>query len=210
MGLGQNFRDANALQGMPLGMLTKVVLLVADNTQVDVTGVSLLLLSSDNTTAANRTFTLVASSLVGHRLNILFTVGSSMKAQLADSGIQKLNGAWEPSAQYDMIELVSDGTNWVELSRNTLTQAQLSSGAASAMQVIAGGLFTTVGGDATESITATGAAATDTVFVTVNTVGGTPRTVTAAVGAANAITVTMSGDPSTDHVLNYVVLRAVS
>jgi hypothetical protein len=75
--------------------------------------------------------------------------------------------------------------------------------------VMAAGLFTTVGGDATESITVTGAAAGDVVLVTVNTVGATPRTVTSAIAATNAITVTLSGDPSTDHVLNYVVIRVV-
>lgn len=77
------------------------------------------------------------------------------------------------------------------------------------VNVIATGKFTTVGGDATESITVSGALSTDTAIVTVNTVGATPRTVTAAVGATDAITVTMSGDPSTDHVLNYVLLRSV-
>ena len=77
------------------------------------------------------------------------------------------------------------------------------------VNVIATGLFTTAGGDGTESITVSGALATDTAIVTVNTVGATPRTVTAAVAASNAITVTLSGDPSTDHVLNYVLLRSV-
>lgn len=77
------------------------------------------------------------------------------------------------------------------------------------VNVIATGLFTTAGGDATESITVSGALSTDTVIVTINTVGATPRTVTSAVGATDAITVTLSGDPSTDHVLNYVILRSV-
>lgn len=74
---------------------------------------------------------------------------------------------------------------------------------------VGAGLFTTVGGDATESITVSGAAVGDVVHVTVNTVGATPRTVTTAIAASNAITVTMSGDPSTDHVLNYIVYRVV-
>ena len=73
--------------------------------------------------------------------------------------------------------------------------------------VIASGLFTTLGGDATETITATGAVATDVAIVTVNTKGNTPRTVTTAICTTSAITVTLSGDPSTDHVLNYVVIR---
>lgn len=75
--------------------------------------------------------------------------------------------------------------------------------------VIAAGLFTTVGGDATESITVTGAVAGDVVLVTVGTVGATPRTVTSAIATTDAVTVTMSGDPSTDHVLNYAVIRVV-
>jgi hypothetical protein len=73
--------------------------------------------------------------------------------------------------------------------------------------ILAAGLFTTVGGDATESITVTGAASTDVAIVTVKTNGATPRSVTTASAGTNAITVVLSGDPSTDHVLQYVVLR---
>lgn len=76
------------------------------------------------------------------------------------------------------------------------------------VEIIATGLFTTVGGDATESITVAGAVATDTVQVTINTSGSTPRTVTSAIATTDAITVTMSDDPSSDHVLNYTVFRA--
>lgn len=79
---------------------------------------------------------------------------------------------------------------------------------ASAGGIIASGQFTTAGGDATETITATGAVATDVAIVTLHTAGATPRTVDSAVAATDAITVTLSGDPSTDHVLNYVLVRA--
>lgn len=72
------------------------------------------------------------------------------------------------------------------------------------------GSFTTAGGDATESITVTGAVASDLVMVVVKTAGATPRSVVAATAASNAITVTMSGDPSTDHVLHYFVFRAAA
>ena len=73
---------------------------------------------------------------------------------------------------------------------------------------LAAGTFTTVGGDATESIPVTGALVTDIAMVTLRVAGGTPRTILTAIPAANAITVTMSGDPSTDHVLQYVLFRA--
>ena len=75
-------------------------------------------------------------------------------------------------------------------------------------QVFAAGNFTTAGGDASESIPATGVLASDLVLVQVKTKGATPVTVAAAISAANAITVTLSADPTTDHVLKYVVLRA--
>ena len=76
--------------------------------------------------------------------------------------------------------------------------------------ILAAGNFTTVGGDANEAITVSGAASTDIAFVVLKTAGATPRTITTAAAATNAVNVVMSGDPSTDHVLSYVVLRAVS
>lgn len=77
-------------------------------------------------------------------------------------------------------------------------------------QVIAAGEFTTAGGDADEAITVAGMLATDLVFVNVQTAGATPRTIVDAAAAAGQINVDMSGDPSTDHVLSYMVLRAIS
>lgn len=69
------------------------------------------------------------------------------------------------------------------------------------------GDHTTAGGDAAETIAVVGALDTDIVIVTVKTAGATPRSVVAAAADADEIDVTMSGDPSTDHVLSYVVLR---
>lgn len=71
------------------------------------------------------------------------------------------------------------------------------------------GEFTTAGGDATETITVTDALATDIVLVDIHTVGSTPVLIVTSLAIADAITVTMSADPSTDHVLSYVVMRAV-
>jgi len=77
------------------------------------------------------------------------------------------------------------------------------------VNVAAAGTFTTAGGDANESIPVTGAASGDIAIVTVKTNGSTPRTVVTASVTTNAITVVLSGDPSTDHVLQYVVIRNV-
>ncbi len=72
------------------------------------------------------------------------------------------------------------------------------------------GKHTSVGGDATEVITITGLDSTDVVVCTVQTAGATPRSIVAAVPTTNTLTVTLSGDPSTDHVLGYVVFRAAA
>jgi hypothetical protein len=105
---------ADSVLAQPLKSLTAT--LIADNTAITLGDATLLLLGSDDTTAANRTFTLVASSVVGHLVRIVFTTGTSTTAQLADTGIQKLSAAWEP-LQFDTLCLVSDGTNWIELCR---------------------------------------------------------------------------------------------
>lgn len=76
--------------------------------------------------------------------------------------------------------------------------------------LIAAGSFTTAGGDTAETITIAGALATDICHVTVNTKGSTPSLVVEARAAAGQIDVVMSVDPSTDHVLDYSLMRAVT
>lgn len=72
------------------------------------------------------------------------------------------------------------------------------------------GLKTTAGGSATEVFTISGIAVGDICSVDVNTNGATPRTVvTSKVTATNTLTVVFSGDPSTDHVVNVIICRAV-
>lgn len=74
--------------------------------------------------------------------------------------------------------------------------------------VVKAGKHTTAGGDANEAITATGVVATDIAILTVQTVNGTPRSIVSAVPATDAINVVMSGDPSNDHIISWMVLRA--
>lgn len=70
--------------------------------------------------------------------------------------------------------------------------------------------FTTVGGAAAEAITVAGVLATDIVHVTLRAVGSTPRTILTAIPSTDTITVTFSGDPSSDHIVTYSVLRAAA
>lgn len=88
-------------------------------------------------------------------------------------------------------------------------KAYADGGTAATHKVVKAGNFTTAGGDANESISLTGALATDIAFVVLKTAGAVPRTILTSAAATNAINVVLSGDPSTDHVLSYQLLRAV-
>lgn len=68
--------------------------------------------------------------------------------------------------------------------------------------------YTTVGGAAAEAISVPGVLASDVVICSLAAKGATPRTILTAATTADTITVTFSGDPSTDHVVSYVVFRA--
>ena len=68
---------------------------------------------------------------------------------------------------------------------------------------------TTAGGSATEVITVAGALASDLAFVVLETAGGVPVTILTAKAGAGDITVVFSADPSADHVVSYMLLRAV-
>lgn len=270
-----NFRSGNLEQGQPLGAVTATYALLADDTAIPTQGTAMLLLSSDSSTASARTFTLAASSLVGHVLRVYFTSGSSTTAQLANTGATKLESDWTP-VQYDLLTLVSDGTNWVEVSRgrstglsslalanthiyvgnasgvatdvalsgdatiaNTgamtiansaisaakmasdavttvkilnanVTLAKLAAGITPSHVVKFAGKYTTLGGSATEAQTLSGVLSTDVVVGTLQAKGGTPRTILTTAPTTDTITYVFSGDPSTDHVVSYVVYRAAS
>ncbi len=113
-----NFRDGYLKVGQPLGMLPQDLILTADDTSVILAPeTSLLRLQSDNTTAANRTFTLQPGYVVGQELVIVFTSAGATTAQLLDSGNVALSAAWTPQ-QYDTLRLVWTGTIWVETARS--------------------------------------------------------------------------------------------
>ncbi len=89
-------------------------------------------------------------------------------------------------------------------------KAMLGAGVRPSHIVIAAGTFTTAGGDANEAITVTGALGTDLAFCQLKTVGTGSRTILSATAATDAINVVMSGDPTTDHVIYWQILRATS
>jgi hypothetical protein len=75
------------------------------------------------------------------------------------------------------------------------------------VKVLHSKLHTTVGGAAAEDVTLAGVVATDVVLVTMHTIGTGTRTISKAVTATGKVTITFSGDPSTDHKVNILVVR---
>ena len=74
-------------------------------------------------------------------------------------------------------------------------------------KAIFAGTHTTVGGSASETKTITGLLSTDIVLVSLRQKGATPRTILTAAPTADTLTLVFSGDPSTDHKVDYVIYR---
>lgn len=106
---------------------SKTVAVAGDDQAVTATGVGMILLTSDSATATDRTITLTASALVGHKVTLMLNDTSTDLVELEDTGIQKLNGGWLPATRYETLTLLSDGTNWNEVSRSVPAASSVTS-----------------------------------------------------------------------------------
>lgn len=116
MAFPSNFRSGYLNQGDPLGMTTLEVNLIADNANIDVSLYSMVKITSDNTTATNRTFTITNGVVVGQMVVLTLVSGSSTTCDLQDTGNVALSAAWQP-LQDDTLTLVWQGAKWVEICR---------------------------------------------------------------------------------------------
>lgn len=92
-----------------------------------------------------------------------------------------------------------------------VTLAKLAAGITPSHVIKFANQVTTVGGAAAEAFTVTGAvAATDRAFVQVVDNGTANVTVLQAVVTTNTLTVTFSGNPGADTIINYQIIRAVA
>jgi len=91
-----------------------------------------------------------------------------------------------------------------------VTLAKLAAGITPSHIIKFAGQPTTAGGAAAEAITVTGALATDLAFVQMVDNGTNNVTIVSAVMTSNTLTVTFSGDPGADAVINYQIIRAAA
>lgn len=107
-------------------------------------------------------------------------------------------------------EIAADAITNAKIADDAVSLEHLDSGIEPSHVVKYAGKFTTAGGDANEQISVSGVVATDVVIVSLQDKGATPRTILTAKAGTNVIDIVMSGDPSTDHVICYQVLRAAA
>ncbi len=111
-----NFRSGYLNQGDPLGNTTLEVNLTADNQNIDVSLYGLVKITSDNTTATNRTFTITNGVVPGQTMYLTLVSGASTTADLQDTGNVALSAAWQPT-QDDSLLLIWQGSKWIEVAR---------------------------------------------------------------------------------------------
>lgn len=118
------------------------------------------------------------------------------------SGISQLTG--------DVTAGPGSGSQAATIAVGAVTKAKLATGVKASHMIMYAGQPTTVGGAVAEAFTVTGAAATDYAFVQVVNNGTNNVTALQAVVTLNTLTITFSGDPSSDTVINYQIVRATS
>lgn len=87
--------------------------LTADNQLINIGDFSNIKLNSNNTTSANRTFT-ISNGLVDGQIIFIYTIAGS--AQLMDSGNVNIAGTFNFGVD-DLIQLVWIGNKWIQISR---------------------------------------------------------------------------------------------
>jgi hypothetical protein len=135
--------------------------------------------------------------------SILVGNGSGVGAAVALSGAITITNL-------GVATLGNNAVTTAKITDANVTLAKLASGITPSHVVKFACKHTTAGGAATESITVAGVVATDVVVVTLQAKGATPRTILTAAADTDQIDLEFSGDPSTDHIVCYTVLRAAA
>jgi hypothetical protein len=115
--MGKNYRGGYLQQGAVMPRVSFTKLLSADNQAINPNKGTLCTLQSDNTTATNRTFTLLDGQYKGQDIILNFISGSSYSCDLQDTGNVSLVEAWQP-LEDECLHLMWNGTKWVELGRS--------------------------------------------------------------------------------------------
>lgn len=203
--LGDLIKAAESIVGGEIA-LTSAHLLVgnASNVGADVA------VSGDVTLANTGAFTIAASAIVDSKVSASAAIAFAKLAALTSAHILVGNGSNVATDVAISGDVTLSNAGAVAIGAGKVLLAMLGAGITPSHVVKFAGKYTTLGGSATEAQTVSGVAATDIVIVCLQQKGATPRTILTAAPTTNTITYVFSGDPSTDHIVSYQVLRAAS
>jgi len=137
-----------------------------------------------------------ANILVGSGTNVAAAVALSGDATLANTGA---------------LTIANNAITTAKILNANVTLAKLAAGITPSHIIVFGAQYTTVGGAAAEAITVTGAVgATDRAFVQLVAPGSNTVSVSYAVVTNNTLTVTFSGNPGNNAIINYQIIRAAA
>lgn len=94
------------------------IALTADNQAIELGQTSYVRLTSNDATAANRTFTLNIASAEAGQFLVLEWNDATNAGELLNAGNAKLSADWRPTARYQNLSLRFDGAFWIETSRS--------------------------------------------------------------------------------------------
>jgi hypothetical protein len=143
--------------------------------------------------------------------NWSLVIGSNEVIALPNGQILVGNASGIATAVAMSGDVTISNTGVTTIGAATIDLAMLSAGITPAAVIKFANQVTTVGGAAAEAFTVTGAVgATDRAFVQVVNDGTANVTVLQAVVTNNTLTVTFSGNPGADTVINYQIIRAAA
>ncbi len=162
-------------------------------------------------TIDNAGVTAIGAGVIGDGdINVGAAISHSKLAALASGNILVGSAGNVPTSVAMSGDVTISNAGVTTIGAASIDKPMLSSGINASHMIIAAGTFTTAGGDASESIPDAAISGSDLIMVSVRVAGVTPRSVVAATAAAGSISVTMSDDPSTDHILQYAAYRATA
>lgn len=177
-------------------------------------------MSGDATIANTGALTIAAGAINNAKVSASAAIAFSKLATLATGHILAGNGGVVTDVTLGgdatigatgTLTIANNAITTVKIADANVTLAKLATGISPSHIIKFASQVTTVGGAPAEVITVTGAvAATDRAFVQVVDNGTNNVTALEAVVTADTLTVTFSGDPGNDAIINYQLIRVTS
>ncbi len=154
---------------------------------------------------------IVAGVIVNADINASAAIAFSKLASLTSGQLLVGSAGNVPTAVAMSGDATIIASGALTIASGAVTLAKLAAGVAPQSIIKFASQVTSVGGNATEAFTVTGAvAATDRAFIQVVNNGTGNVTVLEAVVTTDTLTVTFSADPQNDTVINYQLIRAAA